>query len=125
MHPIQKIGSLLKIDFRADWTQESNPTVWEVNFQLDHLQLLFFCQFQLYFLEQNTCSRSLAVKYDTCSNHLPRKRPLAATNCKWLKFEGPYKLGRCKWICCKCPYTDFHCSCVILGKKFSLHNLKR
>ena len=24
-----KIGSPLKIDLRADWTRESNPTVWE------------------------------------------------------------------------------------------------
>ena len=26
-----KIGSPLKIDFRADWTHESNPTAWELN----------------------------------------------------------------------------------------------
>ena len=25
-----KIGSLLKIDFRADWTHESNPKAWEL-----------------------------------------------------------------------------------------------
>ena len=25
-----KIGFLLKIDFRADWTHESNPTAWEL-----------------------------------------------------------------------------------------------
>ena len=25
-----KIGSLLKIDFRADWTHESYPTAWEL-----------------------------------------------------------------------------------------------
>ena len=25
-----KIGSPLKIDFRADWTHESNPTAWEL-----------------------------------------------------------------------------------------------
>ena len=25
-----KIGSTLEIDFRADWTHESNPTAWEV-----------------------------------------------------------------------------------------------
>ena len=25
-----KIGSLLKIDFRADWTREFNPTAWEL-----------------------------------------------------------------------------------------------
>ena len=27
-----KIGSSLKIDFRADCTHESNPTAWELNF---------------------------------------------------------------------------------------------
>ena len=26
-----KIGSPLKIDFRADWTHDSNPTAWELN----------------------------------------------------------------------------------------------
>ena len=26
-----KIGSPLKIDFRADWTHESNPTAWELS----------------------------------------------------------------------------------------------
>ena len=26
-----KIGFLLKIVFRADWTHESNPTAWELN----------------------------------------------------------------------------------------------
>ena len=26
-----KIGSLLKIDFRADWTHETIPTAWELN----------------------------------------------------------------------------------------------
>ena len=25
-----KIGFTLKIDFRADWTHESNPTAWEL-----------------------------------------------------------------------------------------------
>ena len=25
-----KIGFPLKIDFRADWTHESNPTAWEL-----------------------------------------------------------------------------------------------
>ena len=25
-----KIGSLLKIDFRADWTHEAVPTAWEL-----------------------------------------------------------------------------------------------
>ena len=27
-----KIGSLLKIDFKAEWTHESMPTAWELNF---------------------------------------------------------------------------------------------
>ena len=26
-----KIGSRLKIDFRADWTHESIPTAWELS----------------------------------------------------------------------------------------------
>ena len=26
-----KIGPPLKIDFRADWTHEFNPTAWELN----------------------------------------------------------------------------------------------
>ena len=30
-----KIGSLLKIDFRADWTHESNPTAWELSVNLE------------------------------------------------------------------------------------------
>ena len=29
-----KIGSPFKIDFRADWTHESNPTAWELNYLL-------------------------------------------------------------------------------------------
>ena len=27
-----KIGSLLKIDFKAEWTHESMPTAWELKF---------------------------------------------------------------------------------------------
>ena len=27
-----KMGSTLKIDFRADWTYESIPTAWELKF---------------------------------------------------------------------------------------------
>ena len=29
-----KIGSPLKIDLRADWTHESNPTAWELMLNL-------------------------------------------------------------------------------------------
>ena len=28
-----KIGSPLKIDFRADWSHESNPTAWELSYK--------------------------------------------------------------------------------------------
>ena len=30
-----KIGSSLKIDFKTDWTNESNPTAWELIFNLN------------------------------------------------------------------------------------------
>ena len=30
-----KMGSTLKIDFRADWTDECIPTAWELKFKLN------------------------------------------------------------------------------------------
>ena len=33
-----KIGSPLIIDFRADWTHESNPTAWELSISLPERQ---------------------------------------------------------------------------------------
>ena len=40
-----KIGSPLKIDFRAEWTHESMPTAWELIFE-------------------STCLTSFTKKYD-------------------------------------------------------------
>ena len=37
-----KIGSLLKINFRADWTHESNPTAWESRIIKQVLLLITF-----------------------------------------------------------------------------------
>ena len=31
-----KIGSPNKINFRADWTHQSNPTAWKLRTNLDH-----------------------------------------------------------------------------------------
>ena len=42
-----KVGSLLKIDFRADWTHESNPTAWELTLNLKIQQLLNRLRLQL------------------------------------------------------------------------------
>ena len=38
-----KIGSLLKIDFRAYWTHESNPTAWVlITFSFDIFILIYY-----------------------------------------------------------------------------------
>ena len=36
-----KIGSPLKIDIRADWTQKSNPTAWELMCTVNEKRLFF------------------------------------------------------------------------------------
>ena len=36
-----KIGFSLKIDFRADWTHESNPTAWELMCSVNEKRLIF------------------------------------------------------------------------------------
>ena len=36
-----KIGSPLKINFRADWTHESIPTAWELNYETSLTRIFF------------------------------------------------------------------------------------
>ena len=47
---VSKIESPLKIDFRADWTHESNPTAWELKSCLWYRLDLTFEIFQFFYL---------------------------------------------------------------------------